>query len=108
MPPGELWASQFVAENRDMTAVGGRRLGLGRTLAVGFIDVVAAILIAMLVFRLFGASSGVDPNPPVCYNAAGGVVSCDLTQAVLMLPTFGIVLFVLVVWQVFRWRRRRP
>lgn len=79
-----------------------------RTLALGIMGVIAAALTAMLVFHLFGASSGVDTNPPVCYNAAGGVVSCALTPPALMWPTFGITLLAIVMWRVLRRRKRRP
>jgi hypothetical protein len=71
---------------------------LRRVLVIGSLDLVAAALLAVVAFRLFGASSGVDTNPPVCHNANGGIVSCSLTQAVVMLPTFAISLLVLVVW----------
>lgn len=84
------------------------RRGARRVIALGLLDMAAASLIAVLVFQLFGASSGVDTNPPVCYNASGGVVSCSLTQPVLMLPTFAIGLLGLVTWQTLRWWNGRP
>ena len=91
-----------------MCAARGERLTVRRALVLGLVDVVTAALIATFVFRLFGASSQDDTNPPVCSNAAGRVVSCELTQTVLMLPAFGVALFVLVTWQVRRWRNPRP
>jgi len=77
----------------------------GRLLVTGVLDVVAAVLVAVAAFRLFGAFSGGDSNPPVCYNAAGDVVSCSLSQPVIMLPIFGVTLLVLAAWQLGRWRR---
>jgi hypothetical protein len=68
------------------------------------LDVAVAAVVAVFVFRTFGAVSGADTNPPECYNASGGVVSCALTPSVLMLPTFAVVLLGLGVWQ---WRHRR-
>ncbi len=65
-------------------------------------DETGALLIAAYAFPLFGASSGDDTNPPVCYNTTGGVVSCTLTPPVLMLPTFVIALLGLVLWQTSR------
>jgi hypothetical protein len=61
--------------------------------------------VALVAFRLFGAYSGIDTNPPVCYNAAGGVVSCSLDQPVVMLPAFALTLLVLIAWQVHCRRR---
>ncbi len=88
----------------EVTAVGEQRSqGSGRVLLLALLDVAVAAVIAVLVFRTFGAVSGVDTNPPECYNSSGGVVSCALTPATLMLPTFGVVLLGLVVWQ---WRHR--
>ena len=76
-----------------------------RVLRLAVLDVVVAAVVALLVFRTFGATAGSDVNPPVCSNASGGVVSCDLTAPVLVLPTFVAVLLVLVAWQVVRHRR---
>ena len=61
-------------------------------------------MVAVVVFRTSGAVSGADTNPPECYHSSGGVVPCSLNRPVLMLPTFGVVLLGLVVWQ---WGRRR-
>ena len=61
--------------------------------------------VAILVFRTFGATSGADTNPAVCYNAAGGTVSCSLTPATLMLPTFFGVVLILAIYQLVRRRR---
>ena len=76
-----------------------------RPLLLLVVDVVVALAVALLVFRLFGATAGNDSNPPVCSNTSGGVVSCDLTAQVLMLPTFVVVLLVLATWQLVRARR---
>ena len=76
-----------------------------RPLLLLVVDVVVALAVALLVFRLFGATAGNDSNPPVCSNTSGGVVSCDLTPQVLMLPTFVGVLLVLATWQLLRARR---
>lgn len=81
------------------------RRGVRGVVVLGLVDVAGALLIAVLAFRLFGASSGDDTNPPVCYNTTGGVVSCALTPPVLMLPTFAIALLGLVLWQTSRRRR---
>jgi len=78
-----------------------------RILGLLALDLVVAGAVALLVFRLLGADAGADVNPPVCTNASGGVVSCDLTRQVVMLPTFVVSLLVLVTWQVLRSRRRR-
>jgi hypothetical protein len=64
----------------------GRRGTVRRLLVVCLVDVAAAALVSIVAFRLLGAYSGADTNPPVCYNAAGGVVSCALSQTVVMLP----------------------
>lgn len=72
---------------------------------VALADVGVAGAAAIVVFRMFGPTSGADTNPPVCYNAAGGIVSCSLTPATLMLPTFFGVLLILAIYQVIRWRR---
>ena len=72
---------------------------------IALADVGAAGAAAILVFRMFGPLSGVDTNPPVCYNAAGYIVSCSLTPAKLMLPTFVGVLLILAIYQVIRRRR---
>jgi hypothetical protein len=88
-----------------MVAVRGKTpRPIGRLLVTGVLDVVAAVFVAVLAFRLFGAFSGGDTNPPVCYNAAADVVSCSLSQPVIMLPTFGVTLLVLAAWQLRRWR----
>lgn len=101
----------FIVSNMQSTATNrGQRVssrGALRVSAALAVDVLAAGAAALLVFRLFGAWSGVDTNPPVCSNAAGEVVSCSLTQPVLMLPTFVVVLALLVSWQVLRLRSRR-
>jgi hypothetical protein len=76
-----------------------------RILLLGVLDVAVAGAVAIGVFRLIGASSGDDTNPPVCSNYAGGNVSCSLTAPVVMLPTFAIVLFALVAFQLIRRRR---
>lgn len=77
-------------------------------IALGLLwDVVVAASAAVLAFRLVGASSGVDTNPPRCSNAWGGEVSCNLTQPVVMLPTFLGVLLVLGVSRSVRVRSRR-
>ena len=76
-----------------------------RILGLLVLDLVVAGAVALLVFRLFGANAGSDVNPPVCSNASGGIVSCDLTQEVLMLPTFGVTLLALLTWQAVRRRR---
>lgn len=86
---------------------GGAGSGSRRVLVLGLVDVAAAALIAMLIFRMFGANSGVDTNPPVCSNASGNVVSCSLTAPVLMLPTFAVSLLGLVAWQTLRRRTRK-
>ena len=78
-----------------------------RVLLLALIDVVVAALVAVLVFRTFGAVSGVDTNPPECYNSSGGVVSCSLTPPLLMLPTFVVVMAGLAAWQTRRWRNSR-
>ncbi len=78
-----------------------------KILATVAADVVVAGASALLAFRLFGAWSGVDTNPPVCSNAQGHEVSCSLTQPVLMVPTFVIVLLALLSWQMVRHRGRR-
>jgi uncharacterized membrane protein len=78
--------------------------GVGRVALLTLFEVAVAAVVAILVFRTFGAVSGADTNPPECYNASGGVVSCALTSQVLMLPTFAVVLLGLVVWQ---WRHQR-
>jgi hypothetical protein len=83
-----------------------QRSGIRRILVLGFIDVAASALIAVLVFRMFGAYSGVDTNPPVCHNVSGDVVSCSLTAPVLLLPTFAIALFGIVAWQTLRRQAR--
>jgi hypothetical protein len=75
-----------------------------RFLLLLLVDVAVAAVAAILVFRTFGAVNGVDTNPPECSNSSGGVVSCSLTPPVLMVPTFGVVLLGLVVWQ---WRPGR-
>ena len=74
---------------------------------MGLIDNAVAMAVAVLVFSLFGAVSGEDTNPPVCYNGSGGVVSCSLTTTALMLPTFGLVLSSLAAWQLNAARKRR-
>jgi hypothetical protein len=76
-----------------------------KVLALAALDVVVATVVALLVFRTFGAYAGSDVNPPECTNASGGVVSCDLTTPVLALPTFVLVLLLLAGWQVARGRR---
>lgn len=80
---------------------------MGRILLLGTADVVAAALLALLVFRMFGAYSGQDTNPAVCFNTTGNVVSCSLTPTVLMLPTLVVTLLALVAWQVSRRRHRQ-
>lgn len=74
-------------------------------LLLGLLDVAVAVVVAVLVFRAFGAVSGADTSPPECYNAWGRVVPCSLSQSKLMLPTFGVVLVGLVAWQTSRSRR---
>ena len=80
----------------------GRRL-----LLLALMDVAVAAALAVLVFKTFGSVSGVDTNPPECYNSWGGVVSCSLTPPVVMLPTACVVLLALAGWQAFRWRKGR-
>ena len=88
-----------------MTSVGEESSrGAAKAFLLMLLDVAVAAAAAILVFRMFGAVSGVDTNPPECYNSSGRVVSCALTAPVLVLPTFGVVLIGLLVWQ---WRRRR-
>jgi hypothetical protein len=89
-----------------MSSDGSQGRGIRGVLVLGLVDVAAAALIAVLVFRTFGAYSGVDANPPVCSNASGNVVSCSLTAPVLMLPTFAVALLGLVAWQALRRRAR--
>lgn len=76
-----------------------------RVLGLLAVDVVVAGVVAVLIFWIFGVAGQDDVNPPVCSNAAGGVVSCDLTQEVLMIPTFVVTLLALIIWQVVRARR---
>jgi len=87
-------------------AAHGRRVR--RVLLLWLIDLAVAALLAILVFRLFGAYSGNDTNPPVCSNASGDVVSCSLAREALLLPTFLIALLGLITWQVFAGRTRNP
>ncbi len=70
-------------------------------------DVGVAGLLALLVFRMVGAVSQADTNPPVCTNDAGNVVSCAMTPGAVMLPTFLVVLLLLVGYQLLGRRRRR-
>jgi hypothetical protein len=81
---------------------------VGRVLLVSLADVAVAAVVAVLVFRIFGAVSGADTRPPECYNAWGRVVGCSMTQSRLMLPTFGAVVLGLVAWHTSRWARRGP
>ena len=100
----------IVGDAEDMSIrppVATSQRGVRGVLLMTLMDVVAAALVSLLIFRLFGASSGDDTNPPVCYNASGGVVSCSLTPSILMLPTFVIVLMGLLAWQTRRRRSRR-
>lgn len=76
-------------------------------LALAALDVGVAAVAAVLVFRIFGAVSADESNPPICYNTYGHVVSCAMTPAVVMLPTFVVVLLAMVALQLLRWRRRR-
>ena len=78
-----------------------------RILLLALLDVAADAVVAYLVFWTFGAVSGVDTNPPECYNSWGRVVSCSLTPPMLMLPTACVMLLALAAWQSFRWRNRR-
>lgn len=94
------------AHNWDMSSVSVQRSGIGRILVVALVDLAAAALIAVLVFRMFGAYVVDETNPPVCSNASGNVVSCSLTPTVLMLPTFLIALLGLLAWQALRRRHR--
>ncbi len=73
----------------------------------GLVDVAAAAFVALLVFRTFGAVSGVDTNPPECFSTSGQRVSCSLTPLTLMLPTFAVVLLGLAAWRASRRRRLR-
>lgn len=70
-------------------------------------DVLVAVVVADLVFRLVGAVAGEETNPPTCSNAAGLNVSCELTQPVVMIPAFLLVLVFLATLQVLA-RRRAP
>jgi hypothetical protein len=80
-----------------------------RVLLLALVDVAAAAVVALLVSRTFGAVSGIDTNPAVCFNTAGGVVSCPLTPSVLVPATFVVVLAGLAAWQTRRCRRHsRP
>lgn len=92
----------------DVTSVGEQSSRVAaRVLLLALVDVAAAAVVAVLVFRTFGAVSGVDTNPPECYNSSGGVVPCALTAPALMLPTFVLVLLGLATWQTRHWRRKR-
>lgn len=86
---------------------GHRSEEVRRVLLLCLLDVVVAAVVALVAFTIFGAVSGVDTDPPECYNSWGGVVSCSLTPPVMMLPTFGVVLLALAAWQAHR-RRRSP
>lgn len=91
-----------------MTSVGVQSSrGARRVLLLALVDLAVAAVVAVLVFRTFGAVSGVDTNPPECYNSSGGVVSCALTVPALMLPTFVVVLLGLATWQTRHWRSNR-
>ncbi|MEZ5092024.1 hypothetical protein [Nocardioides sp.] len=90
-----------------MSEVTARRSAGGRLLLLGVVDVLVAGVAAMAAFHWFGAVSGDDTNPPTCYNGAGHTVSCALTQPVVMLPTFIVVLLGLVAVQLARGRRGR-
>ena len=78
-----------------------------RVLVLSLLDVAVAAVAAVLVFGIFGVVSVVETNPPVCYNAGGQVVSCSLRPAMVMLPTFGVVLLGLAAWHTSRRRERR-
>ena len=88
-----------------MSEVTARRSADGRLLLLGVVDVLVAGVAAMAAFHWFGAVSGVDTIPPTCHNGTGRVVSCALTQPVVTLPTFAVVLLGLVAVQLARARR---
>lgn len=67
-----------------------------RALAYGAYVLIAAV-VAYGVFMAFGAYSGVDTQPPVCYNAWSSVVPCSRTLLTVLLPTFVVVLAALVI-----------
>jgi hypothetical protein len=80
--------------------------GIRGVVLLGLLDVAVAALIAVLVVRVFGVSSVAETDPPVCYDASGGIVSCSLTPSLLLVPTFAIVPLGLGLWQALRHRSR--